>query len=155
VEEELVGETLHWQVPARARHVTQSHGGRVDRLVFTQHPRHLGTKRIGEWKHGAHRLRPLAAREGREQAQWRERDLFLADEVRIQHRSERACSDSHLPRRPRRREQRLVDFLMLGADRRRYPKKALLRALAGVLRSQSKRWKDQGDCQSTDECAAM
>jgi hypothetical protein len=137
VEEELFGETLHWQVPAPARHVTQSHGGRVNRLVLTQHPRQLGAKRIGERKHGAHPLRPLAAREGRQQAQWRERDLFLANEVRIQHRGERARSDAHLARRASRRDQRLVDFLMLGADRRRYPKEALLHGPAGVLRSQS------------------
>ena len=155
MKEELLGEPLRRQVPSSTRHLFQVHRGSVDGLVLTQHARELGTQRIGEWKDGAHCRRTLAARERREESEWRQRDLFFPHEVRIQHRGERARCGAHLTRRLRRQHERLVDLPVLGANRCRNLEKPLHRRCAARCVLCRQCGCEHDDRERTDECAAM
>jgi hypothetical protein len=123
--------------------------------VLAQHVRQLDAKRIREREDGAHRRRTLAAREGREKTEWRECDLFLPEEMRIQYRGERACCDPHLTWRLRRSHDRLMDLLVFGANGCRDLEKALHRSCGAgrMLRRQPRH--EGNDRERTDDCAAM
>lgn len=151
----MLGHSLRRQIPPRPRHFLEMHRRRVDGLVLTQHAWQFGTKRVGEWKDGAHSRRTLAAREGGKQSERWQRDLFLPHEVGIQYRDERARRDTHLSRRPGRGRECLMDLPVLGANRSRDLEKALRRSSSPSRMLCSQGGHEREDRESTDDGAAI